>query len=451
MSKRVTAGWAGAVNLFALIGRGVPRAAAVAAFCLLLAFPLVALPLLSHAPRAQAVSYSSPELELLKQVNEYRNKNGVSKLLLSDLLSDAAKKHSHDMVRYRFFGHVTAASDWFPVGASPWDRMAACGYGYSTSKGENLAAGYALAASVVNGWAASPSHNANLLNANFKVVGIGTEEIPGAPGEFYWTADFGGFIDPTAHDPFRTTTTGSPTTQPSTTSTTQGSTATTLPATTTTTLPATTTTLPATTTTLPATTTTLPATTTTLPPARAFQDVPADHRFYPEISSLVSRGVMSGYDSERFGPEDPVRRAQFAKVVMLALGEHTGVVDTGPATFRDVPADGQPYPFDFVEEAFARGIVKGFEDGTFRPYDSITRAQLALMLVRAGGDRLTQPPADFEHPFTDVPAYAEEAVRIAFFNELLAGKTATTFVPYAEATRGHVARMSYNLMDRLGL
>jgi hypothetical protein len=72
-----------------------------------------------------------------------------------------------------------------------------------------------------------------------------------------------------------------------------------------------------------------------------------------------------------------------------------------------------------------------------------------LMLVRAGGMRLATPPAGYACPFTDVPAYAREAVRVARYNNLLSGKTATEFDPYGPATRGHVAKMVYGLTQVL--
>jgi len=104
-----------------------------------------------------------------------------------------------------------------------------------------------------------------------------------------------------------------------------------------------------------------------------------------------------------------------------------------------------------VEEAVGLGIIQGYGDRTFGPQANVIRAQLALMLVRAGGSSLLQPPPGYLCPFTDVPAYAREAVRIAFYNGLLSGKTTTTFDPYGKATRGHVAKMVYELRQALGL
>lgn len=178
--------------------------------------------------------------------------------------------------------------------------------------------------------------------------------------------------------------------------------------------------------------------------------MPADYRFYHEVMSLAGAEIIGGFSDGSFRPDDPVTRGQFAKIVMLAVGKHTDAIEAaGQATFPDVPWSGVSYPFDYVEEAVDLGIVKGLPGGLFGPYDDITRAQLALMLVRAGGDALKAPPAGYVHGFADVPAYADEAVTIARYNGLLSGKTDTMFDPYGLATRGQVAKMTSNLVQCL--
>ena len=65
-----------------------------------------------------------------------------------------------------YFSHTDS------LGRDPFQRMAAFGYNYNTWKGENLAAGADTAQGAFNLWKNSPGHNANMLNANFKVIGI---------------------------------------------------------------------------------------------------------------------------------------------------------------------------------------------------------------------------------------------------------------------------------------
>jgi len=110
---------------------------------------------------------------------------------------------------------------------------------------------------------------------------------------------------------------------------------------------------------------------------------------------------------------------------------------------------GVPYSFDYIEEAAGAGFVLG-ANGLFSPGNPITRVQLALVMQRAGGDKLDAPPAGYQTGFTDVPDYGQEAVAVCKFNGILDGKTATTFDPYALATRGQASKMVSRLLDKIG-
>jgi uncharacterized protein YkwD len=150
---------------------------------------------------ASATSYDAEELEFLQLINDYRASNGLGKLLLSDTLSVSSERHSEDMSRYRFFAHNTAASSYYPVGSTPRDRMRAEDYGYRTFWGENIAVGYDSAEAAFRAWRNSPSHNAAMLDRNYRVIGIARVPPAGPMHRWYWTTDFGGTVDPTAHAP----------------------------------------------------------------------------------------------------------------------------------------------------------------------------------------------------------------------------------------------------------
>ncbi len=148
-----------------------------------------------------AVGYDAEELRFLRLINDYRADNGVGPLILSDTLAVAAQRHSEDMGEYGFFAHNTERSSYYPAGSEPWDRMAAEGYGYNTFKGENLAVGCETAAECFELWRNSPSHNAAMLDGNYKVVGVARLSVPNSRHGWYWTTDFGGRRDPTSHAP----------------------------------------------------------------------------------------------------------------------------------------------------------------------------------------------------------------------------------------------------------
>jgi uncharacterized protein YkwD len=150
---------------------------------------------------ASATPYDPEELRFLQLINDYRQNNGLGNLLLSDTLSVSSERHSQDMARYRFFAHNTAASSYYPVGATPGDRMRAEGYGYRTFWGENIAVGCESAERCFELWRNSPSHNAAMLDGNYRVIGIARVQGAGLMHHWYWTTDFGGAVDPTSHAP----------------------------------------------------------------------------------------------------------------------------------------------------------------------------------------------------------------------------------------------------------
>lgn len=179
----------------------------------------------------------------------------------------------------------------------------------------------------------------------------------------------------------------------------------------------------------------------------AFPDVPADHLFYQAIQQLAVWGIIEGYGNGLFGPNDTVKRAQMAKIIMLALGEHDEeITNLDNPTFADVVYTGEAYPFDYVEEAAEHGIIRGYVTGLFGPYDNLTRIQLIRIVVRAAGTALAEPSAGYDPGFIDIPTGDEALVSKAKFNGLIEGTTSTTLDPYAPATRGHVAQVVYKAM-----
>jgi hypothetical protein len=200
-----------------------------------------------------------------------------------------------------------------------------------------------------------------------------------------------------------------------------------------------------------------------------FLDVGSDQRYFSFISTLVERDIVTGFEVPLssglwyFRPDDLVKRQQFAKMVVEAVGLHTEPVESlADPTFSDVSptytGDGEPvaYPFDYVEEAAAAGIVLG-SNGLFHPADPITRIQLVRMIIRsaAAAGHPCAPYAGAETVFADVrpesPLYADAMTGYA--NGILSGSLdthgLTRFLPWEPATRGQVAKMTANLLDSL--
>lgn len=148
----------------------------------------------------------SEEQAFMTLINQWRAQNGAGPLQFTSTLNNAAEWMNNDMGTNNYFSHTDS------LGQSPWTRMCNFGYCYNTWRGENIAAGYQTASQVFAAWKASSGHNANMLNPNFKVMGLSRLYVPGSYYGWYWTNDFGGLIPPS--QPAAPTATPAPTPSP---------------------------------------------------------------------------------------------------------------------------------------------------------------------------------------------------------------------------------------------
>lgn len=121
-----------------------------------------------------------------------------------------------------------------------------------------------------------------------------------------------------------------------------------------------------------------------VPPAAAgvFADVPTDHWAARYVEQLWADGVTAGClvedEIRYFCPDDPVTRAQMAVFVCLARGWEPL---TPSGLFGDVPTD--HWAAGYIERLAEEGVTAGCGGGQFCPETSITRAEIAVFLVRA--------------------------------------------------------------------
>jgi uncharacterized protein YkwD len=118
--------------------------------------------------------------QVLKLVNDERAQAGCSPVAANSALSELAADFSEDMAERGFFDHTD------PSGATPWDRAEKAGI--RNLGGENIARGQADAEAVMDAWMDSPGHRANILNCDFKTLGVGVHITEGGP---WWTQNFG--------------------------------------------------------------------------------------------------------------------------------------------------------------------------------------------------------------------------------------------------------------------
>lgn len=164
------------------------RSTGTAGLAAIILFFLTVAVVLTLAATPPAYAYDSEELAFLTLINDYRQANGVPPLTMSNSLYNASEWFSNDMAVYNYFPYNHVSRD----GRTFSQRIRDAGYYYNTWLGENIAAGYVTAAQVFEGWRDSPGHNANMLNANYRAIGIGRAYNAGSYYGWYWTTDFGG-------------------------------------------------------------------------------------------------------------------------------------------------------------------------------------------------------------------------------------------------------------------
>jgi len=109
----------------------------------------------------------------------------VPALTLDTRLRCASRKHSKDMAINNFFSHTGSNGSTFT------QRITSAGYTYSYA-GENIGAGYSTPSAAVTGWMNSSGHCNNIMNPNYKHLGVGYYyRSSGSTYAHYWTQDFG--------------------------------------------------------------------------------------------------------------------------------------------------------------------------------------------------------------------------------------------------------------------
>ena len=122
-----------------------------------------------------------------------------------------------------------------------------------------------------------------------------------------------------------------------------------------------------------------------VPATPTFSDVPADSPYYNYVEAAFALDIVGGYTDANgdrtgmFGPEDSITRAATAKVLTSAFDIP---VDAGyESIFPDVVKGAWFY--DYVVSAYNQSIIDGYDNGYFGPGDSVTRAQIAKLIVNS--------------------------------------------------------------------
>lgn len=190
---------------------------------------------------------------------------------------------------------------------------------------------------------------------------------------------------------------------------------------------------------------------------RNFWDVPAGNHYFAAIMGLRGVGAVSGFGDNTYRPDDTLKRAQFAKMIVeaLSLTDSKGkpVDESMVAPFSDLGLDDplSLYPHDYIAVIADAGVTLGKTATHFAPWDEVTRAQVVTMVVRAvqkqAPELLGMPPAGYQSALGDFSPTHGASLRVAEFNGLTANLTGygPMWDAWAPATRAECAQIIWNL------
>jgi hypothetical protein len=178
---------------------------------------------------------------------------------------------------------------------------------------------------------------------------------------------------------------------------------------------------------------------------KTFTDVPSDHWAAEAVRLLSARHIVDGVTADTFEPGREVTRAEFTKLLVRTLD----LKAAGSSGFPDVAAD--EWYAASIAAAREAGIVTGDEAGLFHPQASITREEMAVMLLRTytvmtGEQPGMEVPAVFNDSGT-ISEWAQAYVHTAARLGLLSGYEDNTFKPKGAVIRSESAQAVYNLLS----
>ncbi len=181
-------------------------------------------------------------------------------------------------------------------------------------------------------------------------------------------------------------------------------------------------------------------------PANAFSDVEAGCPYYVAISHLEKHGIVDGYNDGTFKPYEDINRAEALKMLTTASGlfsakEMESLDKETARPFTDTPISA--WYTTYLKSAKDAGVINGYDDGSFKPEQTITLVETLKILLESYND--IEYPEIADYLFNDTPdyewfiAYTTYAASKGMINVY----NTNTISPDQEMTRGYLAEIVY--------
>ena len=169
----------------------------------------------------------------------------------------------------------------------------------------------------------------------------------------------------------------------------------------------------------------------------SFEDVFEGHQNYEAINYLQENNVIQGYEDNTFKPAIKINRVEFLKIILE--GSNVELDETENLPFKDTANDAWYSPY--IKKAYAEGWVIGYEDGTFKPTQTINKVEAIKIIGEVQGWNLEDASTP---PFEDIPSDAWYTPYVTYAKEFgFLEETGSTYSPSGLMTRAAISEVIY--------
>ena len=166
---------------------------------------------------------------------------------------------------------------------------------------------------------------------------------------------------------------------------------------------------------------------------------------------LVERNIIVGYEDGSFAPDQPITRQEFAVILVRALGlteQAAALTDTGNFADGQNIADWSKNSVALLSQM---GILTGYDDGEFKPEKNINREEMAVLIARCvKNDNVKMVPSSFADKDA-ISGWAAQDIEKVYSLGIITGYEDGSFKPAQNVTRAETCVMVYNYMEASGL
>ncbi len=185
---------------------------------------------------------------------------------------------------------------------------------------------------------------------------------------------------------------------------------------------------------------------TSIPETKAgivFKDI-VGHWAENSLMKLFEKGILSGYPDKSMRPQLEITRAEATVILVKSLALEP--LNSKKYEFKDdskLPS----WAYGYIQRAVEKGIIKGYDDNSFRPMQKVSRSEIVSMIVRAFNFDHKQSKGMVFIDSSTIPKWSKDSIISALELGIIKGYEDNTFMPYKHVTRAEAATILENSLN----